>query len=220
MLRAEEGQAPPPLAAQVRRGHPARLACPPGVGKPRAGELPLGGAWGRSPRMGLSDVPAPSRRCRPPAGPPDPVARPLPGSSRRGRPSLPGLARVPPAHTHRDTEATILRGGRSGCGLLGLHRATAATSGNRGEEAPAANAGPGRGPGGGDPLGLTGPHPPAARCPSGTRFSRASTPASSAACAAARATEDRPLEECSPGREGQVSFIHQRYPWIPRGGHR
>lgn len=163
MLRAEEGQAPPPLAAQVRRGHPARLACPPGVGKPRVGEgTSSGGRVGEKPSDGSLGGTGPHPPRPPACRPPDPVARPLPGSSRRGRPSLPGLARVPPAHTHRDTEATILRGGRSGCGLLGLHRATAATSGNRGEEAPAASSGPDRGPGTGDPQ--PGAHPAAPTC--------------------------------------------------------
>lgn len=43
-LPAEEGQGARSLAARLRLGPPARGAHPPGVGSPRAGELPLGGA--------------------------------------------------------------------------------------------------------------------------------------------------------------------------------
>lgn len=54
----------------------------------------------------------------PPSGPrPPPPAPPeAPGG---GAPPGPGIA--PAAHTHGDSGATILRGGRSGRGLLGLH---------------------------------------------------------------------------------------------------
>lgn len=161
----------PPLAALVRPGHPARLSCLPGVPTQRAGELPLGGAWGRSLRMGPSEAPAITGQCRPPAEPPAHVAR-------EGEPRPAGPAPAPPAHTHRDTGATILSGGRSGCGLLGLHRATAATSGNRGEESPAVSAGPGRGLDGGDPH--PGAHPAAPTCRAMSQW-RTRSPASPSA---------------------------------------
>lgn len=163
----------------------------------------------------------PTLWCGQPSGSSAPVPRPLPGSSRRERPARPP-ARPRPAHTHGDTGATILLCGRSGRGLLGLHRATAATSGNRGEEAPTASAGWGYrlGRGGGPHPGLTWPRPPAARCPSGARLSRVSPLAAPAACAGdPGGTEVRPQEECSPRREGQESFIHHRYSSIPRGAH-
>ena len=99
------------LKAEDRRGRGSLLA----LGRTRrAGELPLGGAWwGSSPP--------------PPASPPllprpqGPHPSPAPCREAPGGGAPPGPATVPAAHTHGDSGATILSGGRSGRGLLGLH---------------------------------------------------------------------------------------------------
>lgn len=138
----------------------------------RAGEF-LRGRWGRSPSDGSSEAPIP------------PLAGPLlPALCRAALEETPcplAPAHTPPAHS-RSRGSHHLAGGRSGRGLLGLHQATAATSGNHGEEAPAASAGPGAQAGWWRPPlppspspqnpGLIWPRPPAPRSVPWTHVSR------------------------------------------------
>ena len=109
-----------PASGRVGAGVPSPTLRQPGeVGAPctPVPNLPGPDCGGLGTSSGGRAVEEPSDGCRlpganSPAGPPAPVAAPCPEAPGGG---------APPTGTHGDSGATILLGGRSGRGLLGLH---------------------------------------------------------------------------------------------------